>query len=63
MVNITSVSIPYPILERARKLGINVSGTARKAVVAAVLKEERKARAGSPNTSPELPPLKEANNS
>ncbi len=55
MSNIATVSIPASILKRARKLGINVSGTAREAVLVEVQKRER-ARAGSPNTSPELPP-------
>ena len=41
MSNLTSVSIPVPVLKRARELGINVSGTAREAVIAKVQKEEK----------------------
>jgi post-segregation antitoxin (ccd killing protein) len=38
---ITSVSIPAPILEKAKQLGINVSKTSREAVIAAVQRREK----------------------
>lgn len=53
MSNLTSVSIPVSVLERARKAGINVSGTARAAVVAAVEKKERESRAAYHSKHPE----------
>jgi post-segregation antitoxin (ccd killing protein) len=38
---ITSVSIPAPILEKAKQLGINVSKTSREAVIDAVQRREK----------------------
>lgn len=58
MTDVTSISLPSGLRQRARGLGINISLTARDAISKKVQQEERKARAGSPNTSPELPPHK-----
>jgi len=59
MSNTVNLSVPFQLVKMAKERGINISEVARKALAAEVEKSE-KARAGSPNTSPELPPTMEA---
>jgi 5,10-methylenetetrahydrofolate reductase len=62
MTNVTSIAIPSSLLKRARKLGINVSGTSRDAVAAAVEKVEKAQGIGRQTSTLNITPVEADNN-